>query len=106
MPHRRSAAAERELLRQWNESIPIDGREREPPLQQCSIDDCEMGRYNDGELDDLQEPQFDEEDCGWMGPKLGCSAAGSEVCDFECPTRAMIERQARLARRRKKKGEG
>ncbi len=42
--------------------------------------------------DDLYPSEEDEDysDCGWT-PGGGCSMAGSEECDFECPNRyAMI----------------
>jgi hypothetical protein len=50
------------------------------------------------------EPEFD---CGWV-PGVGCSAAGSEDCEFECPHRRDYEKgmaltQARLAKRKKAK---
>lgn len=46
----------------------------------------------DEDADDHLEDDEDEEyfDCGWS-PGGGCSMAGSEECDFECPNRdAMI----------------
>lgn len=100
MPRQRNATADRELLRAWNAGAPIDGRERDPPLEQRSIDDCGMDEYDaSGEW---EESAFDEDDCGWMGPQLGCSAAGTEECDWDCPINAAM----RQRRRRKKKGEG
>lgn len=46
------------------------------------------------------EPEFD---CGWV-PGMGCTKAGSEECDWECPNRRNYEKgmaltQARLAKR-------
>jgi hypothetical protein len=95
---RRSATSERELLRAWNAGAPIDGRERDPPPEQLSIYD---GDFPDG-LDDTGDPIGDEDDdsdCGYMGPKLGCSQAGTEYCDWDCPTRRYLDR-----RRRRKRG--
>lgn len=93
---RRSATSERELLRQWNAGAPIDGREPTRPLEQRHIDDY----ADDGldEPDDWEEPAFSEDQCGWMGPQRGCSAAGTEECDWDCPVRAAMRR------RRPKKG--
>lgn len=54
--------------------------------------------------DDEQDGDFEEDgefdfDCGAMfGPKgepMGCSMAGSEDCDWECPHRAEVERSLR-----------
>lgn len=44
-----------------------------------------------------------EFDCGWV-PGMGCTMAGSEDCDWECPHRRDFEKgmaltQARLAKR-------
>ena len=51
--------------------------------------------------DDGLDPSEDEEDysdCGWT-PGGGCSMAGSEECDFECPNRdSMIAELNRKAK--------
>lgn len=46
--------------------------------------------------------------CGWVRGQ-GCTLAGSEECDFECPFRRDLERglaltRARLAKRAARKG--
>ncbi len=50
----------------------------------------------DGPWDEDDE---DYADCGWM-PGGGCSLAGSEECDFECPNRdsmiAELDKNAKL----------
>ncbi len=59
--------------------------------------------FDDPDFDDEQdydgddgEPDFD---CGAMyGPKgepMGCSMAGSEDCDWDCPYRGEVDRQLR-----------
>ncbi len=57
-------------------------------------DDCYMDE-DDG-FDDDEDPVFD---CGWTPEVGGCSLAGSEDCDFECPYRDDMIRD--LKRRRK-----
>lgn len=60
--------------------------------------------------DDWNENEdWDEEwfDCGWVRGQ-GCTMAGSEICDFDCPHRddflkGMRLTQARLAKRAKEK---
>ena len=55
------------------------------------------------------EESYDDEewfDCGWVRG-MGCTMAGSEECDWECPHRRDFEKglrltQARLAKRAKK----
>jgi hypothetical protein len=94
---RRSATSERELLRQWNAGAPIDGRSQPPVWEQQHIDDYPDNYADDGldEPDDWEEPAFGEDQCGWMGPRLGCSAAGTEECDWDCPVRASMRRRKR-----------
>jgi hypothetical protein len=61
--------------------------------------------FDDGIRDEWDdEPEFD---CGWVRG-MGCTMAGSEECDWECPHRRDYERgmaltQARLAKREKAK---
>lgn len=54
------------------------------------------------EYDDYSEVEYDDEDdydCH-MGPDGQCGAAGSEMCDFECPTMAAIHRHNYCVRRK------
>jgi hypothetical protein len=66
--------------------------------------DYDWTEYPDqGDDWDDGEPWFD---CGWVRG-MGCTKAGSEECDWECPERANLEKglrltQARLAKRSKK----
>ena len=58
---------------------------------------------DDGIRDEWDDDET-EFDCGWM-PGMGCSAAGSEDCELECPHRRDFEKgmaltQARLAKRK------
>lgn len=57
----------------------------------------EFSEYDD-EMDDEESEEFDF-DCGAMyGPKgepMGCSKAGSEDCDWECPYVHQVERELR-----------
>lgn len=58
--------------------------------------------------DDERDDRDDDEewfDCGWVRG-MGCTKAGSEECDWECPHRRDFEKglrltQARLAKRAK-----
>jgi hypothetical protein len=55
--------------------------------------------YDGADEDDFEgDGEFDF-DCGAMyGPKgepMGCSMAGSEDCDWECPNREQVERELR-----------
>ncbi len=54
--------------------------------------------YEDSDCDyeDDEDPDFD---CGWTPEGGGCSLAGTEDCDFECPYRDDMIRD--LKRRRK-----
>jgi hypothetical protein len=59
----------------------------------------EENDFYDGEDDDFEgDGEFDF-DCGAMyGPKgepMGCSMAGSEDCDWDCPHRESVERELR-----------
>lgn len=54
--------------------------------------------YADYEDDDEYDPE-DDFDCH-MGPDGQCGAAGSEMCDWECPVMAAIHREE-IARRQK-----
>lgn len=54
------------------------------------------------------DPEFDEADddelefdCGWSPASGGCSMAGSEDCDFECPYREDMVAQLTQRTRRK-----
>jgi hypothetical protein len=52
-------------------------------------------RYDPNQHDDYEIPTSDPDDdfeC-YMGPDGQCGAAGSEMCDFECPIRAAIHRR-------------
>jgi hypothetical protein len=86
---------------------------------QCQGCDCECNleefMFNDSseDFDDYDREEYDEEedfDCGAMrdlsGRMVGCSMAGSEDCDFDCPYRESVERslraQAGWAKRKKK----
>src|SRR5262245_56865014 len=63
-------------------------------------------------VEDWDDPADDEEDwfdCGWVRG-VGCTMAGSEECDWECPYRKAFERglaltRARMAKRAKAKKE-
>ena len=48
-----------------------------------------------------EKPYDDEEwfDCGWVRG-MGCTMAGSEICDWECPHRRDFEKGMRLTRAR------
>ena len=51
---------------------------------------------------DTDDEPYDEEDdfdCH-MGPDGQCGAAGSEMCDFDCPVMAAIHREQYEARRK------
>lgn len=69
------------------------------------VDPCfedERMYADDDYPDDDDEPEFD---CGWVRG-MGCTMAGSEECDWECPHRRDFERgmaltRARLAKRAK-----
>ena len=55
------------------------------------------------EYDGIDPEEYDDDgnpypECGWS-PGQGCSLAGSEECDFECPNRAeMIAELKHIAR--------
>ena len=62
----------------------------------------EQNDFYDGEDDDYDLDDSDGEfdfDCGAMygmkGEPMGCSMAGSEDCDWECPNRERVERELR-----------
>lgn len=69
---------------------------------------CGMVDAYDDDVREYEYPEQDDEyefDCGWMRG-MGCSKAGSEECDWECPDRRNYEKgmaltQARLAKRAK-----
>lgn len=85
----------------------------------CKHEEQDEGRYGRIcllcglvlEMYDEDEPRDDWEDdeewfdCGWVRG-MGCTKAGSEECDWECPHRRDFEKgmrltQARLAKRAK-----
>jgi hypothetical protein len=45
--------------------------------------------------DDYDDDTDDEFDCGWSNDIGGCSMAGTETCDFDCPQRKRIEASTR-----------
>ena len=66
--------------------------------------DCNLEQFmlNDSSEDFDDFDEYDEEDdfdCGAMrdlsGRMIGCSMAGSEDCDFDCPYRESVERSLR-----------
>ena len=67
----------------------------------------------DTDAEDYDEDGEFEFDCGAMrdmsGRMVGCSMAGSEDCDFDCPYRESVERslraQAGWVKRKAKKNE-
>lgn len=68
-------------------------------------DDCD----DDYPDDDWPNDEDDEDffDCGWVRG-VGCTLAGTEECDFECPHRRDFEKglaltRARLTKRAKEK---
>lgn len=79
----------------------LDVPDEEEPHGSCEV--C-GGEWGDGwsscRCEDDEEAWFD---CGWVRGQ-GCTKAGSEECDWECPHRRDFERgmrltQARLAER-------
>lgn len=73
---------------------------------QCGI---VLETYDD-ERDYHEEDDEDYFDCGWV-TGMGCTKAGSEECDWECPHRRDFEKgmrltQARLAKRAALEGVG
>lgn len=80
--------------------VPIEDTD-DTPRGTCEV--C-GGEWGDGwsscQCEDEDEDDFD---CGWVRGQ-GCTKAGSEECDWECPHRSAFERgmrltQARLAKR-------
>lgn len=51
--------------------------------------------------DSLDDDEDDEDffDCGWVRG-VGCTLAGTEECDFECPYRAELYKGLRLVKAR------
>lgn len=60
-------------------------------------DDLDTWEADDRECDEWEDE--DNFDCH-MGPDGQCGAAGSEMCDFECPVMAAIHRENYAIRRK------
>jgi hypothetical protein len=57
--------------------------------------------YDPDEIDYGTEGRDDEDDFDChMGPDGQCGAAGSEMCDFECPVMAAIHRENYAVRKK------
>lgn len=71
----------------------------------CGLVDPCFDDEREYQTDPYDEDNEDWFDCGWVRG-VGCTKAGSEECDWECPHRAAFEKgmrltQARLAKRKK-----
>lgn len=68
------------------------------------LEDCDEWDDEDDEWRDIEDDEdYWLQECGWVRGQ-GCTMAGSEECDFECPFRRDFERgmtltRARLAKR-------
>ncbi len=70
----------------------------EPYGRICLMCGVVLEMYDD-EREYREEEEEDYFDCGWVRG-MGCTEAGSEECDFECPHRRDLEKGLRLTRAR------
>lgn len=73
----------------------------------CGAVDAYDDDVRDYEYPDEHDDDEEWFDCGWVRG-MGCTMAGSEICDWECPHRRDFEKgmrltQARLAKRAREK---